>query len=105
MTRFPVPVLVTTAFLTKLVVFTVWLPKFRVPGFTEAPGVPIGKATVDQLSLETLDALVQFAVAVFRIVPVAVLAMLTTIVIVSVSLLAMEPNVTVTLLVPLVHTP
>jgi|ERR1017187_7343830 hypothetical protein len=105
MTRFPVPVLVITAFLTVLVVFTVWFPKFRLPGFTTAPGVPIGEATVDQLSLATLDALTQFAVAVFTIVPVAVLETVTTIVIVSVSLLAIEPNVTVTLLAPLLQTP
>jgi hypothetical protein len=105
MTRSPVPVLVTTTFLTALVVFRVWLPKLMVPGFTTAAGVPTGKPTVDQLSLETEEALIQFAVAVFKIVPVARLPRFTPIVIVSVSPLAIEANVTVTLLLPVWHTP
>jgi len=50
-------VLVTTTFLAALVVFMVWLPKLMVPGFATAAGVPTGKATVDQLSLEMLEAL------------------------------------------------
>src|SRR3984893_5759465 len=105
MTRFPVPVLVTTTFLVALFVFMTWLPKFRVPGFTDAAGVPIDKPTVAQLSLAMAAALVQFAVAVFKIVPAARLPTFTPIVIVSVSPLAMEANVTVALLLPLWHTP
>src|ERR1700737_2662390 len=105
MTRFPFPVLVTTTFLAEGVVFTVWFPKLRGLGFSEAAGVPIAKPTVDQLLLELPEALIQFAVAVFKIVPVATLESLTTIVIVSISLVAMAPNVTVTPLLPLWQTP
>jgi hypothetical protein len=94
-----------TTFLVELVVFTVWLPKFIEVGFTEAPGIPTGKATVDQFVLAPTDALVQLAVAVFKIVPAAVLASLTTIVMVSVSWLATELIVTVTALLPLWQTP
>lgn len=104
-TRFPLPVFVTTTFLEELVVLRGWLPKFMEPGRTEAPGVPTGRAVVDQLVLETEEALVQLAVAVFKIVPLAVAERLTAIVIVSVSLLAIEANVTVTVLPEVVHAP
>jgi hypothetical protein len=98
MTRFAVPVLVTVTLLEALLTFMVWFLKFIELGLTEAVATPIGKATVDQLSAAFPNPFIQFAVAVFRIVPVAVLLTCTTIVIVSVSPLAIEPKVTVALL-------
>jgi len=74
-------------------------------GFAESPGVPTTTPTVAQFSLATPVALIQFAVGVFRTVPTAELATVATIVIVSVSALAIELNVTVTSLPLFVQTP